>query len=104
MTITLTPETTDTTVDQVVAEAWDRWQEALDGAEHGSDVVAVNAELIAVAEAADQPLCLVWGRLCCTPHGLTERSCCQTWVCDDHDGEHDKHCSEFAAQLLEEAL
>lgn len=107
MTITLTEQTTTTEVAEVapvVAGAYLTWVAVLEGKYPKWPVAEAHAALLRIAEGEDQPLCVVWGRLCCTPHDLTERSCCQTWVCGDHEDEHDKHCTEFIAQLLEEAL
>jgi hypothetical protein len=59
--------------------------------------------LILQAYWRDQPLCQTWAAACWTPHDLTWRPCCQTFVCDEHSSEHDSQCSEFAA-LQREAM
>lgn len=100
--MTTTVELDTTTVHPAVATAYQAWVDATQQAD--GQHAARHRELIAVAEAADQPLCIVWGRLCCTPHGLDYRSCCDTWVCEEHTPEHDRHCKEFLAQLREERL
>jgi hypothetical protein len=103
MTIALAdPATTE--VHELVAAAYTQWTESLEGSDVAPDVASRVLEL--VAEAHDQPLCVVWGRLCSTPHDLTLRSCCQTWVCDEHAENHDGPggCKEFEAQLREERL
>lgn len=102
MTLTVIEETTE--IDPEVAAAFDRFLASVQVSPLAGTPLATSGDLIRIAEAADQPLCVVWGRLCLTPHNLTLRSCCDTWVCEGHEDEHDQHCKEFEAQLREEKI
>jgi hypothetical protein len=90
-----------TVIDPDVAAAYAKWQHDL-GNEQALD------DLIALADARDQPLCHVWSTGCWTPLGLTRLRCCGTYVCPEHHDAHDDTpaaggCREFDALLWEES-
>jgi hypothetical protein len=99
VTATITEQGTE--IPATVLAAFKAWQDALES-RPPVEALQVADQLVAAADTADVPLCVVWGRFCFSPH-TTVRSCCQDAVCDDHEPEHDKHCPELLAQLREEA-